>query len=201
LKREARIPSISLNRSVIRMRAYAVRLLRLPRIEFSVSTASLFDTCRAIPHGPHRVVKRTLMRNFRTPNIARDSADGIVPCVWHVEHLGPHRADWSRLRWRQLVSERLCACGLCPEVRAGVIRQRRRQRSATTEMMIVIRRTFVQGLLKELQKSGRCLAGSAAETMARYRCRHLQDTMRSRFFPPDSDRLVRPRASFCSHPS
>src|SRR6202163_1543488 len=39
LKREARIPSISLNRSVIRMRAYAVRLLRLRRIEFSVHTA------------------------------------------------------------------------------------------------------------------------------------------------------------------
>src|SRR5258707_7069002 len=38
LKREARIPRISLNRSVIRMRAYAVRLLRLRRIEFSVHT-------------------------------------------------------------------------------------------------------------------------------------------------------------------
>jgi hypothetical protein len=38
LKREARIPSISLNRSVIRMQAYAVRLLRLRRIEFSVHT-------------------------------------------------------------------------------------------------------------------------------------------------------------------
>src|ERR1019366_524814 len=32
------IPRISLNRSVIRMRAYAVRLLRLRRIEFSVHT-------------------------------------------------------------------------------------------------------------------------------------------------------------------
>src|SRR6202022_5087893 len=40
LKREARIPRISLNRSVIRMRAYAVRLLRLRRIEFSVHTGS-----------------------------------------------------------------------------------------------------------------------------------------------------------------
>src|ERR1700722_10528439 len=39
LKLEARIPRISLNRSVIRMRAYAVRLLRLRRIEFSVHTA------------------------------------------------------------------------------------------------------------------------------------------------------------------
>jgi hypothetical protein len=38
LKREARIPRISLNRSLIRMRAYAVRLLRLRRIEFSVHT-------------------------------------------------------------------------------------------------------------------------------------------------------------------
>src|ERR1700704_4630277 len=38
LKREARIPRISLDRSVIRMRAYAVRLLRLRRIEFSVHT-------------------------------------------------------------------------------------------------------------------------------------------------------------------
>src|ERR1700739_505046 len=38
LKREARIPRISLNRSVIRMRAYAVRLLRLRGIEFSVHT-------------------------------------------------------------------------------------------------------------------------------------------------------------------
>ena len=38
LKREARIPRISLNRSVIRMRAYAVRLLRLRRIEFSIHT-------------------------------------------------------------------------------------------------------------------------------------------------------------------
>jgi hypothetical protein len=38
LKREARIPKISLNRSVIRMQAYAVRLLRLRRIEFSVHT-------------------------------------------------------------------------------------------------------------------------------------------------------------------
>src|SRR6202045_2255411 len=38
LKREARIPRISLNRSVIRVRAYAVRLLRLRRIEFSVHT-------------------------------------------------------------------------------------------------------------------------------------------------------------------
>src|ERR1700736_4166311 len=37
-QREARIPRISLNRSVIRMRAYAVRLLRLRRIEFSVHT-------------------------------------------------------------------------------------------------------------------------------------------------------------------
>src|SRR5712664_4375456 len=37
-KLEARIPRISLNRSVIRMRAYAVRLLRLRRIEFSVRT-------------------------------------------------------------------------------------------------------------------------------------------------------------------
>ena len=35
LKREARIPRISLNRSVIRMRASAIRLLRLRRIEFS----------------------------------------------------------------------------------------------------------------------------------------------------------------------
>src|SRR6201998_3038166 len=41
LKREARIPRISLNRSVIRMRAYAVRLLRLRRIEFSVHTGAL----------------------------------------------------------------------------------------------------------------------------------------------------------------
>jgi hypothetical protein len=40
LKREARIPRNSLNRSVIRMRAYAVRLLRLRRIEFSVQTAA-----------------------------------------------------------------------------------------------------------------------------------------------------------------
>jgi hypothetical protein len=38
LKREARIPRSSLNRSVIRMRSYAVRLLRLRRIEFSVHT-------------------------------------------------------------------------------------------------------------------------------------------------------------------
>src|SRR6201988_964617 len=38
LKREARIPRIRLNRSVIRMRVYAVRLLRLRRIEFSVHT-------------------------------------------------------------------------------------------------------------------------------------------------------------------
>jgi hypothetical protein len=38
LRREARIPRISLNRSVIRMRAYAARLLRLRRIEFSVHT-------------------------------------------------------------------------------------------------------------------------------------------------------------------
>src|SRR6202022_85581 len=38
LKREARIPRISLNRLVIRTRAYAVRLLRLRRIEFSVHT-------------------------------------------------------------------------------------------------------------------------------------------------------------------
>jgi hypothetical protein len=38
LKREARIPKISLNISVIRMRAYAVRLRRLHRIEFSVHT-------------------------------------------------------------------------------------------------------------------------------------------------------------------
>jgi hypothetical protein len=36
LKREARIPRSSLNRLVIRMPAYAVRLLRLRRIEFSV---------------------------------------------------------------------------------------------------------------------------------------------------------------------
>src|SRR5260370_4500097 len=43
LKREARIPKISLNRSVIRIRAYAVRLLRLRRIEFSVHTALLSD--------------------------------------------------------------------------------------------------------------------------------------------------------------
>src|SRR3984957_3952374 len=40
LKREARIPRISLNRSVIRMRAYAVRPLRLRRIEFSVHTGA-----------------------------------------------------------------------------------------------------------------------------------------------------------------
>src|SRR5271168_2310346 len=40
LKREARIPRISLNRSVIRVRAYAVRLLRLRRIEFSVHTGA-----------------------------------------------------------------------------------------------------------------------------------------------------------------
>src|ERR1700723_1660640 len=40
LKREARIPRISLNRSVIRMRAYAVRLLRLRPIEFSVGTGA-----------------------------------------------------------------------------------------------------------------------------------------------------------------
>src|ERR1700726_3678613 len=40
LKREARIPRISLNRSVIRMRAYALRLLRLRRIEFSVHTGT-----------------------------------------------------------------------------------------------------------------------------------------------------------------
>jgi hypothetical protein len=39
LKRGARIPRISLNRSVIRMPAYAVPLLRLRRIEFSVHTA------------------------------------------------------------------------------------------------------------------------------------------------------------------
>jgi hypothetical protein len=32
----SQIPRISLNRSVIRMRSYAVRLLRLRRIEFSV---------------------------------------------------------------------------------------------------------------------------------------------------------------------
>src|ERR1700738_340317 len=38
LKREARIQRISLSRSVITMRAYAVRLLRLRRIEFSVHT-------------------------------------------------------------------------------------------------------------------------------------------------------------------
>jgi hypothetical protein len=38
LKREARIPSISLNRSVIRIRGYAARSRRLPRIEFSVHT-------------------------------------------------------------------------------------------------------------------------------------------------------------------
>ena len=44
LKREARIPRISLNRSVIRMRAYAVRLLRLRRIEFSVHTADAIST-------------------------------------------------------------------------------------------------------------------------------------------------------------
>src|ERR1700682_3014437 len=38
LKRKARIARISLNRSAIRMRAYAVRLLRLGRIEFAVHT-------------------------------------------------------------------------------------------------------------------------------------------------------------------
>src|SRR5450759_1687692 len=41
LKREARIPRISLNKSVIRMRAYAVRLLRLRQIEFSVHTTTI----------------------------------------------------------------------------------------------------------------------------------------------------------------
>src|ERR1700726_3386259 len=48
LKHEARIPRISLNRSVIRMRAYAVRLLRLRRIEFSVHTG------HALPRGEVR---------------------------------------------------------------------------------------------------------------------------------------------------
>jgi hypothetical protein len=47
LKREARIPSISLNRSVIRMRAYAVRLLRLGRIEFSVHTGHAMEVLKA----------------------------------------------------------------------------------------------------------------------------------------------------------
>src|SRR5216684_8746162 len=41
LKREARISSISLNKSIIRMQAYAVRLLRLRRISFSVYTGHL----------------------------------------------------------------------------------------------------------------------------------------------------------------
>jgi hypothetical protein len=40
LKREARIPRISLTRSVIRMRAYGVPLLRLRRIDFSVHTGA-----------------------------------------------------------------------------------------------------------------------------------------------------------------
>jgi hypothetical protein len=40
LKREARIPSISLNKSVIRMRAYAVRLLRLDESNFRYTGAA-----------------------------------------------------------------------------------------------------------------------------------------------------------------
>src|ERR1700731_3087593 len=51
LKREARIPRISLNRSVIRMRAYAVRLLRLRRIEFSVHTAAVSAFAKKGAHG------------------------------------------------------------------------------------------------------------------------------------------------------
>src|SRR5665648_141112 len=55
LKREARIPRIILNRSLIRMRAYAVRLLRLRRIECSVHTGkgwfNRFGHFRGPPRG------------------------------------------------------------------------------------------------------------------------------------------------------
>src|ERR1700704_3522697 len=46
LKREARIPSISLNRSVIRMRAYAVRLLRLDESNFRYPQLPTTETDR-----------------------------------------------------------------------------------------------------------------------------------------------------------
>src|SRR5580704_11706689 len=70
LKREARIPRISLNRSVIRMRAYAVRSLCLRRIEFSVHTRTASSEVTAptgltAAHGTLPFGTRVLVTNLR----------------------------------------------------------------------------------------------------------------------------------------
>src|ERR1700733_5235931 len=78
LKLEARIPRISLNRSVIRLRAYAVRLLRLRRIEFSVHTARSFHQFRRF----HRVINSNKV-------------------------FGTHRSDpWRSANYRSLAKQR-----------------------------------------------------------------------------------------------
>jgi hypothetical protein len=71
-----------------------------------------FRDLPAHSRGSFRVVNRTLIWNLRISNIARDSTDGIVSCMRHVEQLGPHWADFGLgCAGDRPVSQRSCAVG------------------------------------------------------------------------------------------
>jgi hypothetical protein len=74
-------------KNLVRLRQSSQRWDRLPAWVISYFEVRLSQD--------HRVVNRKLKLEFPASNIGRDSADGIAPSFWHVEHvIRPERPDF-----------------------------------------------------------------------------------------------------------